>query len=105
MYAIIKSGGKQYRVEKDSVISVDLLDHEAGSEFETSDVLFLKSAENEFKIGNPFIGGVKVSAKVLEHYRGTKIVIFKKKRRKGYRRKQGHRQNYSKIQITGIHVS
>lgn len=102
MYAIIKTGGKQYRVEKDGIISVDLLSQEKGSDFTTDQVLFVKNGENEFKVGAPFVEGATVNGKILSHYKGKKIVVFKKKRRKGYRRTQGHRQNYTKIQITDI---
>lgn len=102
MYAIIKVAGKQYRVEKDAVITVDLLNQEEGSEFATDQVLFVKAGENEFKVGTPVLEGAKVTAKVVSHFKGKKIVVFKKKRRKDYRKKQGHRQNYTKLQITDI---
>lgn len=102
MYAIIKSGGKQYRVEKNSIISVDLLHQEVGAAFETDQVLFLKSGENDFKVGSPYVAGVKIIGKVLSHDKAKKVVIFKKRRRKGYQKKTGHRQNYTKIQVTDI---
>ncbi len=102
MYAIIKTGGKQYRVEKDSTIIVDLLPQDEGSEFETDQVLFVKGGENDYKIGSPLVKDAKVTGTILNHFKGKKIVIFKKKKRKGYQRKAGHRQNYTKIQITNI---
>lgn len=102
MYAIIKSGGKQYRVEKDGVVTVDLVHQDEGSDFVSDQVLFIKTGENEYKIGNPFVDGAKVSGKILNHEKGKKVVIFKKKRRKGYQKKAGHRQNYTKVQITDI---
>ena len=102
MYAIIKSGGKQYRVEKDSVLTVEKLDQDEGSVFESDQVLFVKTGENEFKTGTPYVNGAKISGKILKHFKGDKIVIFKMKRRKNYRRKTGHRQNYTQIQITDI---
>ena len=102
MYAIIKSGGKQYRVAKDSVINVDLLAQEEGSAFETSEVLFLKTGENDFSVGTPMVEGATVTGTIVSHYKDKKVVVFKKKRRKGYMKKQGHRQNYTKIQITDI---
>jgi len=102
MYAIIKAGGKQYRVEKDSVITVDLMNQEEGSAFESDQVLLVKTGENDCKIGTPFVDGAKVNGKIIGHLKGKKVVVFKKKRRKGYRRKTGHRQNYTKIQITDI---
>ena len=102
MYAIIKTGGKQYRVEEDHTIIVDLLALDEGSTFETDQVLLVKSGENEYKVGTPFVKDAKVAGIVLNHLKGKKIVVFKKKRRKGYRRKMGHRQNYTKVRITDI---
>ena len=102
MYAIIKTGGKQYRVQKESIITIDLIDQDEGSNFETDQVLFVKSGENDYKVGTPFVAGSKVSGKVLNHFKDKKVVIFKMKRRKGYRKKQGHRQNYTRVQITDI---
>ncbi len=102
MYAIIKTGSKQYRVEKDSVIRVDLLSQDIGSVFETDRVLFLKSGENDYKVGSPFVADAKVTGTVLDHVKGKKIVVFKMKRRKGYRKKKGHRQKYTRIRIDDI---
>jgi len=102
MYAIIKSGGKQYRVEKGMTLTVDLLALEAGSSFETADVVFLKTGENVYSTGTPLVTGAKVTATVVGHIKEKKVVVFKKKRRKGYRRTQGHRQNYTQIKITDI---
>lgn len=104
MYAIIKTGGKQFRVEKDSVITIDLLQQEEGSEFESEQVLFVKTGENDYKVGAPYVEGVKVLGKVLNHEKSKKIVVFKKKRRKGYQKKAGHRQNFTKVQITDIQL-
>ncbi len=102
MYAIIKTGGKQYRVEKDSTITVGLLHQDEGSDFESDQILFIKTGENDFKVGTPLVEGAKVSGKILAHGKDKKIVVFKKKRRKGYQRKSGHRQDYTTIQITDI---
>lgn len=102
MYAIIKSGGKQYRVEKNTILDVELLSQEAGSENDTDQVIFVKSGENEYKVGTPLVDGAKVTYKVLDHVKGKKVVIFKRKRRKGYRVKTGHRQQYTRIQISNI---
>lgn len=102
MYAIIKTGGKQYRVEKESVITIDLLHEDEGSDYEFDQVLFLKTGENDFKVGTPFIDGAKVTGKILNHGKAKKIVVFKKKRRKGYQRKTGHRQDYTTVKITDI---
>lgn len=104
MYAIIKTGGKQYRVAKNDILSVDLLDQEEGSVFESDQVLFVKTGENDYKVGTPFVDGAKVSGKVLNHFKDKKVIVFKKKRRKGYRKIAGHRQNYTKIQIADIVV-
>jgi len=104
MYAIIKTGGKQYRVAKNDILTVDLLDQEEGSVFESDQVLFVKTGENDYKVGTPFVDGAKVSGKVLNHFKDKKVVVFKKKRRKGYRKIAGHRQNYTKIQIADIIV-
>ena len=102
MYAVIKAGGKQYRVEEGMTISIDLLDQEEGSAFETDQIILLKDASNKITIGSPTVQGAKVQGKVLSHFKDKKVVVFKKKRRKGYRRTQGHRQNYTKIQIEKI---
>ncbi|MBU2648545.1 50S ribosomal protein L21 [bacterium] len=104
MYAIIKTGGKQYRVAKNDILAVDLIDQEEGSTFESDQVLFVKTGENDYKVGTPFIDGAKVSGKILSHFKDKKVVIFKKKRRKGYRKSAGHRQNYTRIQIADIQV-
>jgi large subunit ribosomal protein L21 len=102
MYAIIKAGGKQYRVAKDSILTVDRINQDEGSDFESKQVMFIKTGENDFKIGTPFIEGASVTGKILDHTKGEKIVVFKKKRRKTYRRKTGHRQCYTRIQIADI---
>lgn len=104
MYAIIKAGGKQYRVEKDSVVTIDLLNQDEGSDFESDQVLLVKTGENDCKVGTPLVKGAKVLGKVLNHEKDKKVVIFKKKRRKGYQKKAGHRQNYTRVKITEIQV-
>ncbi len=101
MYAIVEIAGKQFRVEKDKVVKVPYLHQPVGEAVEFDRVLLLDNGE-EVKIGRPMVEGVKVSAKVLEHGREKKVVVFKKKRRKGYRVKRGHRQNFTKIQIENI---
>ena len=97
MFAIIRTGGKQYRVQKDDKIEVEKLDVEAGKSVDLDEVLFVDG-----KIGEPLVKGAKVVAKVLEQKRGPKITVFKKKRRQNYRRKKGHRQNLTLLQITDI---
>ena len=103
-YAVIETGGKQYRVEKDTVLSVELLDAaEAGKAIEFDQVLAVSNG-SELTIGAPVVAGAKVTATVVENYRGDKVVSFKKKRRQGYRRKIGHRQGLTKIKIESITV-
>ena len=104
MYAIIKTGGKQYRVEQDTIIKTALLPLSKDADFETDQVLLVKESDDKFKIGDPLVNGAKVMGKVIDHFKAKKVIVFKKKRRKGYQRKAGHRQDYTKIKITGIQV-
>ena len=101
MYAIIKSGGKQYRVESGREIQVDLLSSEPGTPFETDQVLLMHDGSKSH-VGKPTVEGAVVKGTVLAHTKGKKIVVFKMKRRKGYRRTQGHRQQYTRIKIDSI---
>ena len=101
-YAVIETGGKQYRVKKDDVVSVELIDGvEAGQSVKLGRVLALNDGTG-LKVGVPEVEGAAVTAEVVEEYRAAKVVAFKKKRRKGYHRKVGHRQNLLKVKITGI---
>lgn len=100
MYAILKSGGKQYRVSKGDLIRVEKIEGEVGDRVEFP-VLLLREGE-ELKVGNPFLEGVKVIGRIARQGKGEKILIFKYKRRKNYRRKQGHRQHYTWVQIVEI---
>jgi large subunit ribosomal protein L21 len=97
MFAVIKTGGKQYRVAKDDVILVEKLDGEAGSSVTLDQVLMVGD-----KIGSPVVDGASVTATVVEQTRGDKIIVFKKKRRQNYRRKNGHRQHLTVLRITDI---
>ena len=99
-YAVIETGGKQYRVQQGDVFDVELLDVEEGAniEFDTLAV----SDGSELTIGAPVVSGAKVTVSVVENLRGKKIYSFKKKRRKGYRRKIGHRQELTKIKVESI---
>ena len=97
MVAVIRTGGKQYRVEKKDKIEIERLDVEAGKTVDFDEVLFVDG-----KIGEPLVKGAKVTGKVLEQTRGEKITVFKKKRRQNYRRKKGHRQNMTLVEITDI---
>ena len=101
MYAVIRSGGKQYRVEKDAVLKLEKLPGVAGESVSFDQVLLLGDGEGA-RIGSPLVAGASVQATVLEQMRGPKIVVFKKKRRKHYRRKTGHRQDLTVVRITGI---
>ena len=102
MYAIIQTGGKQYKVEAGDEILVEKLDAEVNAEVEF-DVL-LVADDAGVKIGTPVLDGVKAKAKVVEHGKGKKVIVFKYKPKKGYRRKQGHRQPYTKVTIGKISV-
>ncbi len=99
-YAVIETGGKQYRVQQGDVLDVELLTAEAGASIEF-DALAVSSG-GELAIGTPVVAGAKVKASVVENLRGKKVVSFKKKRRKGYRRKIGHRQELTKIKVEEI---
>ena len=101
MYAVIKTGGKQYRVQPGDVIVVEKLDGEAGSNVSFGDVLML-GGEKGVTLGAPMIAGAAVAATLVETRKGEKIKIFKKTRRQGYRRTNGHRQMESVLRITGI---
>jgi len=100
MYAVIKTGGKQVRVSEGQEIYVEKLEVEAGQTYEFTEVLMLGGEKTV--IGTPAIEGAKVVAKVLKHGRGPKIIVFKYKVRKNYRKKQGHRQAYTKLVIESI---
>ena len=100
MYAIIKTGGKQYCVEEGKVITIEKLDVEAGAEVAFDEVLLVSG--DSVKIGQPTVAGAKVTGKVLEQGKGAKIRIFKYKAKSNYRRRQGHRQPFTKVVIEKI---
>ncbi len=101
MYAIIESCGRQYKVAEGDVVFFEKLDAEEGKKVTFNDVV-LVSEEGKVQIGNPYVKGVKVEGKVVAHGKGKKIIVFKMKPKKNYRRKQGHRQPYTKVEITSI---
>jgi large subunit ribosomal protein L21 len=101
MYAIVDIAGQQFRVEKDKVIKVPYLNKEVGEKVEFDKVLLVAS-DKSITIGQPVVEKSKVSAKVLAHGRDDKVIVWKKKKRKGYQLKKGHRQNFTKIQIEKI---
>lgn len=101
MYAVIQTGGKQYKVKPGEELSVEKLDGNVGDEVYLDKVL-LVSEEDKVKVGRPVLENAKVVAKITRQARGPKIVVFKYKRRKGYRKKQGHRQNFTGLKIIEI---
>ena len=102
MFAVIRTGGKQYKVAKNDVIFVEKLAGEPGSTIELGDVLMLGGDGAEAKTGAPLVAGAKVAATVLEQKQGEKVIVFKKRRRHNYRRKNGHRQELTVLRITDI---
>ena len=104
MYAVVISGGKQHRIQEGDLLQVEKIDAEVGNEIVLDQVLIV-GGEGEAKIGSPTIEGATVRAEVVKHGRAKKIIVFKRKRHKGYTRKQGHRQEYTHIKIKGIEVS
>ena len=101
MYAVVKTGGKQYRVSAGEKLRIEQIPAEVGQEIVLDQVLVIADGD-ALKMGTPFLAGAQVKAKVLEHGRGDKVHIFKMRRRKHYRKSQGHRQNYTEIEILGI---
>lgn len=101
MYAIVEFAGKQFKVEKNKYIYVPLIDAEVGTSLNFSQVLLIEN-NGKVKVGTPSLKSSKVSGEVLEHVKGEKVIVFKKKRRKGYRKKNGHRQRFTKILIEDI---
>ena len=101
MYAIVEIAGQQFKVEKDQQIFVHQLEGKAGDKLEFSNVLLIDDG-GKIAVGAPAVEGAKVTAKIVEHAKGDKVIVFKKKRRKGYAVKNGHRQKFTKIAIDGI---
>jgi large subunit ribosomal protein L21 len=103
MYAIVESGGKQYKAVPGTTIEVDRLQVEEGAQLDLDQVLLVSDGE-EVNVGTPIVGGATVKTTVVEHFKGRKIIVFKYKARERYRRKQGHRQQYTRLQIDEISV-
>ena len=101
MYAIIESCGRQYKVAEGDIVFFEKLDADEGKKVTFENVV-LVSEEGKVQVGNPYVKGVKVEGKVISHGKGKKIIVFKMKPKKNYRRKQGHRQPYTKVEITSI---
>ena len=100
MFAVIRTGGKQYRVAKDDILVIEKLVGDVGKTLKISDVLLLGG--DKPKTGSPLVSGASVTAEILEQGRGPKVIAFKKKRRKNTHRKRGHRQPFTKVKITAI---
>jgi large subunit ribosomal protein L21 len=103
MYAIVDIAGQQFKVEKDHTLFVHRLENNEGDKV-TFDNVLLVDNNGSVKVGTPTVGGASVSAKVLSHLKGDKVIVFKKKRRKGYQKSNGHRQSFTKILIEGINA-
>ncbi len=102
MYAIIKTGGKQFTVKTGDVIEVEKLANEVGQEVVFSEVLAIGTDDGKLNVGTPVVEGAQVTAKVLDQFRAKKLIVFKMKRRKGYRRTHGHRQSLTRVEIGEI---
>tara|TARA_B100000029_G_scaffold197568_2_gene195683 strand:- start:2381 stop:2698 length:318 start_codon:yes stop_codon:yes gene_type:complete len=102
MFAIIKTGGKQYKIKENDTIFVEKLNNKKGDKIDIKDVLLLSNDDKDIKIGTPILKGITIKAEVLEQKREKKIVVFKKKRRKNHKKKNGHRQNITVLKILKI---
>ena len=101
MYAVIATGGKQYKIAKDDVLDIERIEGEVGTKLTFDQVLMVAEGE-KIECGTPLLKSATVDAEIVDQFRGKKITVFKMKRRKGYRRKQGHRQELTKIKISSI---
>ena len=101
MYALVKVAGRQFKVEAQQIIRVPFLAGEVGHSIEINEVMAVGEGD-EIRLGQPFVAGAKVQAEIIDHGQAPKIWVFKKKRRKKYRRCQGHRQDYTTLKITAI---
>lgn len=102
MYAVMKTGGKQYKVSEGNILKVEKLEAEAGDKITFEEILFLTDGEGNVKVGDPTVSEAKVFAEVIEQGRDKKVVVYKYKKRKNYHKKQGHRQPFTKIRIEKI---
>jgi len=102
MYAVFKTGGKQFRAEPGARIRIPSLEVEPGESVTFDEVLLTDDGEENVQVGTPVVEGASVKAEVVRHGRGKKVIVFKRKRRKGYRRKQGHRQNFTEIRVEEV---
>ncbi|HTF81953.1 MAG TPA: 50S ribosomal protein L21 [Cytophagales bacterium] len=102
MYAIVEIAGKQYRVEEKKFLYTDLLQSEVDAKVEFENILLVDHEDGNISVGLPAVSGIKVTGTVVEHVKGDTVIVFKKKRRKGYKKRNGHRQRYTKILIENI---
>jgi len=102
MFAVIKTGGKQYKVKANDVVEIEKIGASQGDEVKFDQIMMIGAGSDLFMVGNPFIKGAYVKAEVLSHAKADKIIVFKKKRRHNYRRKAGHRQNLTNVLIKEI---
>lgn len=103
MYAVVKTGGRQYRVEPGQVVRVNKLEAAVGETVSLNEVLLVKDGET-LKAGTPLLEGATIAATVVDQDRAKKIIVFKKKRRQGYQKKQGHRQDFTSLKIVAINI-
>ena len=103
MYAIFRAGGHQYRADEGATVRIPVITAEIGETVTFDDVLLAADGE-DVKVGEPKLAGAKIKAEVVKHGRGRKVIVFKRKRRKNYRRKQGHRQGFTEVRIKDIVV-
>ncbi len=101
MFAVVRSGGKQHRVEQGEKLRVEKLDVEVGASVELTDVLLIENGE-AITVGQPVVTGARVTVKVLAQDRADKVIVFKRRRRKGFHKKRGHRQPFTQIEVTSI---
>ena len=101
MFAVLNTGGKQYKVSQGDLIKVEKLENDVGDEVTLGQVLMVGQGE-DVEVGSPYVSNCEVTGEVVEQGKGAKIIVFKKKRRKGYRRKNGHRQRFTQLKITKI---
>ena len=101
MFAVLNTGGKQYKVSQGDLIKVEKLESDVGDKVTLSQVLMVGQGE-DVEVGSPYVSNCEVTSEVVEQGKGAKIIVFKKKRRKGYRRKNGHRQRFTQLKITEI---
>ena len=102
MFAIIKNGGKQYKVKAGDLVELEKIEQEIGTEVTFADVLAIGEEGGELKVGTPILEGATVAAKIVDQYRGKKVWAFHMHRRKGYRRTKGHRQSLTRVEILNI---